>query len=234
MASDRLRIPCAKGAVTNLRAMSTADLTAAADVVELARTVVRAGAQTLAKGGGPDVDQVLGYDLAHAGAAVETAAAMLEYGAKGDLEASITCAFVADAVGELAARLFGREDVWGVDAGALDGARSFCATYRAPEFLAGLAGQDGPRHLDDDFELVQDTFRRFADEKLAPIAEHIHRAQRATSPRTSSAGWPRWAPSACRSPRSTAATGAAASPSTSGWSWPPRSCPAARWAPAGR
>ncbi len=155
--------------------MVTADLTAAADVVELARTVVRTGAQTLGKGGGPDVDQVLGYDLAHAAAAVETAAAMLEYGAKGDLEASITCAFVADAVGELASRLFGREDVWGIEAGALDGARSFCSTYRAPEFLAGLAGQDGPRHLDDDFELVQDTFRRFADEKLAPIAEHIHR-----------------------------------------------------------
>ena len=33
----------------------------------------------------------------------------------------------------------------------------------------------GPRHLDDDFELVQDTFRRFAEEKLKPIAEHIHR-----------------------------------------------------------
>jgi (2S)-methylsuccinyl-CoA dehydrogenase len=155
--------------------MSTADLTAAADVVELARTVVRTGAQTLAKGGGPDVDQLLGYDLAHAGAAVETAAAMLEYGAKGDLEAAITCAFVADAVGELASRLFGREATWGIDATALDGARQFCATYRDPEFLAGLAGQDGPRHLDDDFELVQDTFRRFADEMLSPIAELIHR-----------------------------------------------------------
>ena len=33
----------------------------------------------------------------------------------------------------------------------------------------------GPRHLDPDFELVQDTFRRFADEKLKPIAEHVHR-----------------------------------------------------------
>src|SRR3546814_16865155 len=57
----------------------------------------------------------------------------------------------------------------------LDPARGFCATYRDADFLAGLAGQDGPRHLDDDFELVQDTFRRFADDKLAPIAEHIHR-----------------------------------------------------------
>ena len=51
----------------------------------------------------------------------------------------------------------------------------FCATYRDPAFLASLAGQEGSRHLDDDFELVQDTFRRFADEKLKPIAEHIHR-----------------------------------------------------------
>ena len=36
----------------------------------------------------------------------------------------ITCAFVADAVGELASRLFGREATWGVEAGALDGARA--------------------------------------------------------------------------------------------------------------
>jgi (2S)-methylsuccinyl-CoA dehydrogenase len=33
----------------------------------------------------------------------------------------------------------------------------------------------GPRHLDEDFEMVQDLFRRFADEKLKPLAEHIHR-----------------------------------------------------------
>ena len=155
--------------------MSTPDLTAAADVVELARSVVRTGAKTLAGGGGPDADQVLGYDLAHAAAAVETASAMLDYGAQGEVEAAITCAFVADAVGEMASRLFGREAVWGVDPGALDGARQFCAAYRDPTFLAGLAGQEGPRHLDDDFELVQDTFRRFAEDKLKPIAEHIHR-----------------------------------------------------------
>ena len=155
--------------------MSSPDLTAAATVVELARGVVNAGALTLANGGGPETDQVLAYDLAHAGAAVETARSMLDYGAAGEIEAALTCAFVADAVGELASRLFGREATWGIAADALDAARDFCATYRDPAFLAGLAGQDGPRHLDDDFELVQDTFRRFADEKLAPIAEHIHR-----------------------------------------------------------
>jgi (2S)-methylsuccinyl-CoA dehydrogenase len=100
---------------------------------------------------------------------------MLDYGAHGELEAQFTCAFVADVVSELTSRLFGREAIWGVEPGALDGARGFCATYRDPAFLASLAGQDGPRHLDSDFELVQDTFRRFADDKLAPIAEQIHR-----------------------------------------------------------
>jgi (2S)-methylsuccinyl-CoA dehydrogenase len=155
--------------------MASPDLTAAADVVELARQVVNQGTTTLKAGGGPDADQVLAYDLAHAASAVEAARSMLDYGARGDLEAAIACAFIADAVGELASRLFGRETTWGTEPTALDGARAFCSTYRAPEFLAGLAGQEGPRHLDDDFEMVQDTFRRFADEKLKPIAEHIHR-----------------------------------------------------------
>ena len=50
----------------------------------------------------PTRDQVLAYDLAHAAAAVETARSLLDYGAKGDLEAAITCAFVADAVDDLA------------------------------------------------------------------------------------------------------------------------------------
>ncbi|HJR26760.1 MAG TPA: acyl-CoA dehydrogenase family protein [Acidimicrobiales bacterium] len=155
--------------------MPNADLSAATQAVELAQEVVQAGARALAGGGGVDVDQVLAYDLAHAAAAVETGRAMLEYGAHGEVEAALTCAFVADAVADLAAKVYGREALWGVDPGALDKAREFCTTYRDPEFLAGLAATDGPRHLDDDFELVQDTFRRFADEKLAPIAEHIHR-----------------------------------------------------------
>ena len=51
----------------------------------------------------------------------------------------------------------------------------FVAAYRDPAFLASLATSAGPRHLDDDFELVQDTFRRFAEDKIRPVAEHIHR-----------------------------------------------------------
>ena len=117
---------------------------------------------------------MLAYDIAHAAAAVETARSLLDYGGKGELEAKITCAFVADAVHDLASKVFGREAEWGVEPGVLDSTRDFLAAYRAPAFLASIDG-DGPRHLDADFEMVQDTFRRFAEDKLKPIAEHIHR-----------------------------------------------------------
>ena len=49
------------------------------------------------------------------------------------------------------------------------------AAYRDPEFLAALAETPGPRHLDDDMEMVQDTFRSFAANVVAPHAEHVHR-----------------------------------------------------------
>ena len=51
----------------------------------------------------------------------------------------------------------------------------FLDQFRTPEFVASLADQPGPRHLDPDFEMVQDTFRSFADNEIAPRAEHVHR-----------------------------------------------------------
>jgi (2S)-methylsuccinyl-CoA dehydrogenase len=156
--------------------MSTApDLTSAAAALDLARAVVGEGVRTLAAGGGPDAQQVLAYDIAHAAAAVETARSMLDYGAKGELEGLLTCAFVADALHDLVSKVAGREQLWGLEPDPLAGAMSFVATYRDPQFLAGLAGDEGPRHLDPDFEMVQDTFRRFAEERIKPVAEHVHR-----------------------------------------------------------
>ncbi|MGQ0618038.1 MAG: acyl-CoA dehydrogenase family protein [Acidimicrobiia bacterium] len=151
-------------------------LTAAADAVDSAAAVVGAGVQALAAAGGVDAHQVVAYDLAHAAAAVAMARSMLDYGAKGQIEAAITCAFVADAVADVAAKVYGREAAWGVHDGALDDARPFVTAYRDPAFLAGLAEADGPRHLDEDFELVRDSFRRFADDQVRPSAEHVHRA----------------------------------------------------------
>ena len=157
--------------------MAAPDLDAAAAAVEAARTAVEAGARHLG-GKGPgaiDANQVAAYDLAHGAAAAEIARAALGYASKGEVEARMGCAFVADAVHDVAGRLLSREDAWGLRPGALDPALGFARIHRSPEALASLCGEQGPRHLDADFELVQDTFRRFADDKIRPVAEHVHR-----------------------------------------------------------
>lgn len=151
------------------------DLQGAAQAIAIAKEMVATAITTLSLAGGPDKNQTLAYDLAHTAAAVETARSMLDYGAKGDLEGRITCAFTADMVHDLVSRLIGREKMWGVDPTAIASTHDFVATYRAPEFLATLADTPGPRHLDSDFEMVQDTFRLFANKVIAPEAEHVHR-----------------------------------------------------------
>jgi len=166
-----------KRAVGSLRSVTDAasDLDRAADAVGTATSVLHGATRRLAAAGEIDDHQVLAYDLAHAAAAVENARALLEYGARGATEARITCAFVADVVHDLSGKVAGREADWGVEPGAIDVHRDFLADFRSPAFLASIAGDDGPRHLDADFELVQDTFRRFAEDKIRPAAEHVHR-----------------------------------------------------------
>jgi (2S)-methylsuccinyl-CoA dehydrogenase len=153
----------------------TPDLKAAATVIELARAVVQVGIATLKAGGGPDHNQVLAYDLAHAASAVAIAGALVDYGTRGDVEARITCAFVADAIHDLITRIAGREHVWGLDVAPLREAHPFLSTFRDPAFVASLAETAGGRHLDSDYEMVQDVFRSFADNEIKPVAEHIHR-----------------------------------------------------------
>jgi len=156
-------------------AIPHSDLSAAADVVELAASVVGAGIDTLTTSGGPDANQVLAYDLAHSSAQVAAARAMLEYGEKGATEASIACAFTADMTHDMISRIVGRESVWGIGIAPLKVAHSFLETFRAPEFVASLAETPGPRHLDDEMTMVSDTFRSFADKVIKPHAERVHR-----------------------------------------------------------
>ena len=195
------------------------DLSAAADVLALVDGVRRhrcspRGRET----GGPDAQQVVAYDLAHAASAAATARALLDYGAKGDVEARIACAFTADMVHDLITRLAGRERLWGVETAPLRDAHPFLERFRDPEFVASLAETPGPRHLDADMELVQDTFRSFAANVIAPQAEHVHRTNGDVPeddhrrPRRDR----RVRAVACRP--STAATARAATASTSPWS----------------
>ena len=156
---------------------TTPDLDAAAHAVDVASAVVAAGASRLAESGpgGIDDNQTVAYDVAHAAAAVETARSAIDYGRLGPVEASLAGAFAADAVWDVATRTLGREQAWGIDAGAFGPAMDFVRAHRDPIWLASIAGDGGPRHLDGDFELVAETFRRFAEEKIVPVAEHIHR-----------------------------------------------------------
>ena len=156
-------------------ATAAPDLSAAAEAVALADGVIATAVRRLNELGGPDAHQVLAYDLAHAASAAATARALLDYGGKGDTEGRIACAFAADMVHDLISRLAGREELWGVGSDPLRSAHPFLATYRDPAFLSGLAESSGPRHLDADMEMVQDTFRSFANNVVAPQAEHVHR-----------------------------------------------------------
>ncbi len=155
--------------------ISEPDLVAASSAIDLAASVVDAGVKTLTANGGPDSNQVLAYDLAHAAAQVGAARALLEYGARGDVEARIACAFAAEAIHDLTTRIAGRETVWGVPIEPLRNGHALLETFRAPEFVASLAETPGPLHLDDEMTMVADTFRSFAEKVIKPHAEHVHR-----------------------------------------------------------
>jgi (2S)-methylsuccinyl-CoA dehydrogenase len=105
---------------------------------------------------------------------------MLRYGEHGELESMLARAFIAEAVADLGAKVIGRDALWGVDLDTLADALPFIEAHRSPPFLEALAvtlpeSGTGPRHLSEEFELAADTFRRFAADKIRPVAEHVHR-----------------------------------------------------------
>ena len=165
-------------------------LSAARAAVDTAGAVVARAARHLAEASAEDgkisvaqldQHQVLAYDLAHAAAAVEGSKVMCTYGEHGEVESMLARAYVADAIADVATRMLGRDARRGASTPTtLAPALPFVEAHRAPEFLEALAEQcakhgTGPTHLSDDFELVADTFRRFAEDKIRPVAEHVHR-----------------------------------------------------------
>ena len=155
--------------------MPIPDMQRAASVLEVAKTAVEVAIAHLAGFQDLDQHQVVAYDLSHAAAGIEAGRSLIDYGAKGEVEAAIACAFTADAIHDFATRILGREAEFGLTPGALSGTYEFLRDFRDPKFLASLAETPGPRHLDPEFEMVQDSFRRFANEKIAPVADEIHR-----------------------------------------------------------
>jgi (2S)-methylsuccinyl-CoA dehydrogenase len=151
------------------------DTANAAHLVASAQSVIDGGISQLAARGGVDANQSLAYDLAHAASALATARSALTYAVTGPDEAALVAAFLAIALSDLATRVLGREAAWGVDDQWFTPFAEFVATYRDPAFVATLAETPGRRQLGDDFEMVADTFHRFALEQVRPHAEHVHR-----------------------------------------------------------
>ena len=146
------------------------------ELVARAQSVIDGAVAALGRGGGVDANQSLAYDVAHASSALATARASLDYALRGEVESQLVAAFVALALSDLAARILGRESLWAVHDDWYRPFASFVATHRDPKFLADLAESPGPRHLGEDYQMVADTFHRFAFEQVRPHAEHVHRA----------------------------------------------------------
>ncbi|MET7328864.1 acyl-CoA dehydrogenase family protein [Nonomuraea sp. NPDC005650] len=141
-------------------------------VVEALRGVVGAAAAHVASA---ERDQAVAYDVASMSAAVAAAGELLDH------DADLALLYAADVAADLVGRLTGRESLWGVDGTALDGVAAYIAAGRDPAFLERVAervlatGEAGPRHLSAELELVRAAFREFAADRVAPVADRIHR-----------------------------------------------------------
>ena len=78
---------------------------------------------------------------------------------------------------DLAGKVAGREALWGVEAGWAAPAADFLrGAARSRRCWPAWPGARAPGTSGEDFELVRETFHRFAEDKVRPHAEHVHRA----------------------------------------------------------
>ena len=161
--------------------------------MQLARQAVDAAASLVEQArrhlAGRDVDeaQIEVFDLALCWAEIEAARAALDAAEQGvggadGLGGALTRHFCADVVATLIGRLRSRPGAFGISKQSIDGdsARFVDATL-APAAIVELGRalcRRGGR-VDDGLTghhaLMRDTFRRFAEERVRPVAEHIHR-----------------------------------------------------------
>jgi (2S)-methylsuccinyl-CoA dehydrogenase len=161
---------------TLVTALDAAVATASAHLAEVCATDGRISTALI------DEHQSVAYDLASVASAVAAARHLVDWGERGETEALLALAYAADVAVDLKARASGREAAWGLPADLLVDQAAAIAAGRDPGLLDDLAervlatGEAGARHLPEDLEMVRQTFRRFAEDKVAPIAEHVHRA----------------------------------------------------------
>ncbi len=137
---------------------------------------------------GRDIDdcQTVAYDLAHVAATARIARLLVDDARHHHDDASpdadgrrhLATAFCADAVADTVARLAGRHRDWGVTPEVTEPAHEVLEAGRRPDLVAALHDRAPGPDLDDDLELVADTFRRFAEERIRPVAGDVHRHDR--------------------------------------------------------
>lgn len=124
-----------------------------------------------------DNHQDAAYRLAFLAAEAAAVAALVPYAGMGEVEGLIARVAAADLVRSARARLDGYPGAGALRGGEMD---QVLEDGSSPEVLEGLAGWvaangSGPRHLPEDIALVAGAFGRFADEKVVPVAEAVHR-----------------------------------------------------------
>jgi (2S)-methylsuccinyl-CoA dehydrogenase len=145
-----------------------------------------------------DEYQVISYDLAYSSAEIAAANSICDYAekaraSKGEqeelyLEETIALMFCAEAVQSTKARLSARRKEFGLsreqfaESFESETVNEFCDTYLETAKLVELGkimlGQDGRTTdpmLDEDKEIMRESFKRFATDVVMPRAEHIHR-----------------------------------------------------------
>ena len=124
-----------------------------------------------------DRHQEIAYHLAFLAAETAAAAAMVEYGAHGEEEGLLAGVALADLIRSARARFDGRPGRHELQANVVCSALQDGSNAEVLNELALLLPTigTGPRHVPDDVSLLAATFRRFADEQVAPRAEEVHR-----------------------------------------------------------
>ena len=129
-----------------------------------------------------DDHQAVAYDLASVSSSLAAARALADLGDPDQLQARLALVAAADVAADLQARITGREAAFGFERDPLAGVAAALTAGRDATLLHAVgdavlaSGEAGPRHLDEDLEMVRQTFRRFAEDKVVPVAEHVHRA----------------------------------------------------------
>ena len=129
------------------------------------------------------------YDLAFSSAELTAAGIMLEYAAhdappgERAFKEALALTYCAEAASNLQHRLRLRPSAYGLSAAELSNEYvDFADRYLSPGHLSALGqawrdrgGRLPHDHLDEEKSMIREAFRQFADERVAPLAEAIHR-----------------------------------------------------------